>query len=123
MINIKEKSREFTTVEQYCMTASPEIISMKDVEDGCVIHVNGYLIFEDVKEDGTSVEMLSIIDPGMKAYVAQSDTFRRSFMDIRGIIGDKFPLKKISGVSKGGRPYVNCVLSIEDVQALNGTPE
>lgn len=116
MINIKEKSREFTPVEQYCMIASPEIVSMKDVEDGCVINVNGYIIFEDVKEDGTAAEMLSIIDTDMKAYVAQSDTFRRSFMDIRSIMGDKFPLKKISGVSKGGRPYVNCVLSIQDVQ-------
>lgn len=121
MINIKEMSREFTPVEQYCMTVSPEIISMKDLEDGFVIHVNGFLIFEDVKDDGTSVEMLSMIDDNMKAYVAQSDTLRRSFMDIRSIMGDQFPLKKISGVSKGGRPYVNCVLSIEDAQALNGT--
>ena len=62
MINIKEMSREFNEVEQYLMTIAPSIVSMKDVEDGEHITVDGVLMFEDVKEDsGEVVEIMSII--------------------------------------------------------------
>lgn len=33
MIKIKETSKEFTPVEKYLMTISPDITSMKDVDD------------------------------------------------------------------------------------------
>ena len=48
MINIKNMSRDFTEVEQYLMTISPAIVSMKDVEDGTSITVAGILNFEDI---------------------------------------------------------------------------
>lgn len=50
MITIKATSREFTPVEKYLMTTSPDITSMKDVADGEKIKVDGYLTFDDVKE-------------------------------------------------------------------------
>lgn len=64
MIKIKEMSREFNEVEQYLMTIAPSIVSVKDVEDGEHITVDGILMFEDVKEDsGEVVEVMSIITP------------------------------------------------------------
>lgn len=68
MITIKATSREFTPVEKYLMTTSPDITSMKDVADGEKIKVDGYLTFDDVKEKtGEVVEVLSIITPEKKS--------------------------------------------------------
>ena len=52
MINIKSMTKEFNEVEQYLMTIAPSVISMKDIEDGTHITVDGVLYFDDVKEIG-----------------------------------------------------------------------
>ena len=49
MVEIKTVSREFTEVEQYLMTIAPSIQSVKDVEDGTHITVDGVLEFTDIK--------------------------------------------------------------------------
>ena len=113
MIEIKETSRELTKVEKYLMTQSPEIQSLKDVEDGSVINVTAFCRFEDIKEDsGEAVDLLAILDDSDNSYVTQSATFIRSFMDIVKLFeaGEIIPVKKISATAKNGRPYVNCVL-------------
>ena len=51
MINILETSREFNEVETYLLTISPNIKSCKDADDGEKITIDGFLIFEDVKDD------------------------------------------------------------------------
>ena len=58
MINIVEMSKEFNEVEQYLMTISPNIKSTKDADDGEKITVDGYIIFNDVKDEGTPIEMM-----------------------------------------------------------------
>lgn len=115
MINIKEMSREFNEVEKYLMTISPSIVSMKDVEDGEHITVDGFLIFEDVKEDtGEVIEVMAIITPENQAYCCQSATFKRSINDISNIMkGKPFTVIKTSGKTKSNRDYINCVLDIE----------
>ena len=115
MINIKETSREFDEVEQYLMTISPAIISMKDVEDGTSIAVDGTLLFEDEKEDKT-VEILSIITPDKQVYSCQSATFKRSLGDIVRIMNGKpFSVLKMSGTTKAGRPYIDCQLDLTSI--------
>lgn len=117
MINIKEKSREFNEVEQYLMTIAPSIMSMKDVEDGEHITVDGILLFEDVKEDSEEVvEVMSIITPEKKVYSCQSATFKRSINDISDIMkGKSFTVIKTSGKTKNNRDYINCELDIESL--------
>lgn len=117
MINIKEMSREFNEVEQYLMTISPSINSLKDVEDGEHITVDGILVFEDVKEvTGETVTIMSIITPDKKVYSCQSDTFKRSINDIANIMKDKtFTVIKTSGKTKNNRDYINCVLDVESI--------
>lgn len=117
MITIKETSRDFNEVEQYLMTLSSDITSMKDVEDGTSIEVAGTLIFTDLKETGTDagkeVEILSIITPDNKVYSCQSATFKRSITDISKIMhGNGFSIIKKSGTTKAGRPYIDCALDI-----------
>ena len=120
MVTNKEMSRDFNEVEQYLMTLSSDITSMKDVPDGTSIEVAGTLLFTDVKESGSDagkeVEILSIITPDNKVYSCQSATFKRSLNDISKIMhGQPFSIIKKSGKTKSDRPYIDCAL---DVQAL-----
>lgn len=117
MITIKETSRDFTEVEQYLMTIAPSIVSMKEVEDGTKINVDGFLTFEDVKEKtGEVVEVLSIITPEKEVYSCQSATFKRSVKDIAKIMKGAFTIIKQSGKTKAGRDYINCILDIESIR-------
>lgn len=116
MITITKTSRDFTEVEQYLMTISPSIISLKDVEDNTKIEVGGTLEFTDEKENGDTTEIMSIITPGNKVYSCQSVTFQRSVHDIQRIMKDKtFTLIKVSGTTKAGRPYINAILDVESL--------
>lgn len=114
MITIKNETRNFTKVEQYLMTKAPTIKTVKTLDDGDVINVAGYIEFVDVKEDGTTSEIMSIITSDNMVYSTQSVTFKRSIKDIETVMeGFPFPVKKISGQSKAGRKYVDCVLDID----------
>lgn len=113
-IEIKEKSRDFDKVEIYLMTSAPDIPSIKDIEDGTKIDVDGYIIFNDIKvrdgEEETST-ILSIITPNKEVYSCQSKTFRESFIQIYELMdGEPFAVKKISGKTKNNRDYINCTL-------------
>ena len=116
-ITINTQSKDFTEVEQYLMTIAPSIVSMKDVDDGEHITVDGVLIFEDVKEDsGDIVEVMSIITPGKQVYSCQSATFKRSINDISSIMkGKPFTVIKTSGKTKSKRDYINCVLDVDSL--------
>lgn len=116
MITIKNETRNFTKVEQYLMTKAPTIKTVKTLDDGDVINVAGYIEFVDVKEDGTTSELMSIITPDNMVYSTQSVTFKRSIKDIETVMqGFPFPVKKISGQSNAGRKYVDCVLDIDSL--------
>lgn len=116
MVEIKEMSREFTKVEKYLMTTAPDIEPLKNIEDGESIPIDGYLIFDDVKDDGEIQEIVSIITPDKKVYSGQSATFRKSLKDIDNVMeGEKFSIIKISGKTKAGRDYINCTLDVSNL--------
>lgn len=117
MVEIKTVSREFTEVEQYLMTIAPSIQSVKDVEDGTHITVDGVLEFADIKENtGEAVDVMSIITPDKHVYSCQSATFKRSIHDISNIMkGKQFTVIKTSGKTKAGRDFINCVLDTESL--------
>lgn len=118
MITIKATSRDFTPVEKYLMTSSPNITSMKNVVDGEKIVVDGFLTFDDLKEKtGEIVEVLSVITPEKKVYSCQSATFKRSISDIHDVVETTpFTVIKISGKTKAGRDFINCVLDVESIR-------
>lgn len=116
-ITINTQSRDFTEVEQYLMTLDRGIKSLKDVEDNTSIAVAGYLTFTDEKENGDSVDILSIITPDNEVFSCQSATFKRSFDNIAIIMhGKQFSVIKISGTTKNGRPYIDCALDVKSVK-------
>lgn len=116
MIKIINTSREFDSVEKYLMTVSPAIVSIKDVEDGTKIKVSGVMVFLDEKENGDAIEIMSIITPDKKVYACQSKTFKGSMIDILDLLEDRsFSIVKISGKTKAGRDFINCILDVETV--------
>lgn len=115
MITIKNTTKEFTPVEKYLLTVAPTIKTVKTLHDGDVINVAGYLEFVDEKEDGTTTELMSIITTDNTVYSTQSVTFKRSIKDIEAVMQFPFPVKKISGQSKAGRNFVDCVLDIDSL--------
>lgn len=116
-ITINTQSKDFTEVEQYLMTLDRNIKSLKDVDDNTSISVAGYLTFTDEKENGDSVDILSIITPDNEVFSCQSATFKRGFDNIVNIMHDKsFSVIKLSGVTKAGRPYIDCALDVKSVK-------
>ena len=115
-VKINSTSRELTKIERYRLTLSPEIKTVQDLADGTVINVKAFCDFDDIDEDtGEVAHLLGILDNDDNSYVTQSATFKRSFSDIADIFADdgesSFAIKKISGTTNAGRPYVNCVLA------------
>lgn len=116
MVEIKEMSREFTKIEKYLMIAAPDIKSLKNITDGESIPVDGYLIYNNIKDNGDAQDIVSIITPDKKVYSGQSATFRQSLKDIESVMdGEKFSIIKISGKTKAGRDYINCILDVSNV--------
>ena len=117
-IRIKGASREFNKIEKYLMTLAPDIKALKDIPDGTSVPVDGFLTFEDIDEEsGKSNDILSIITPDKLVYSGQSTTFARSLKDIDFVMDEqKYSIKKISGKTKAGREYINCVLDVESVE-------
>lgn len=117
MITITNTSKEYSPVERYLMTVAPNIKTAKTLVDGDVINVAGYLEFVDEKEDGSTAELMSIITTDNEVYSTQSATFKRSIKDIETAMQGcfPFPVMKISGESKAGRKFVDCVLDIESL--------
>lgn len=116
-IIINTQSKDFTEVEQYLMTLDRGIKSLKDVKDNTSIPVAGYLTFTDEKENGDSVDILSIITPDNEVFSCQSVTFKRSFDNITNIMHDKqFSIIKVGGTTKNGRPYIDCALDVKSVK-------
>ena len=114
-MKITFESREFTPTEKYLMTKSPSIISVKNVEDGTILEVKGYLQYEDEDQNGKTSYMTSLIgisNGEQVVWSTQSKTFVVNFVDISEIFDNSdFTIKKISGTTKAGRPYVNCDLA------------
>lgn len=114
-IVINSQSKELTKVERYRLTLSPEIKTIQNLADDTKISVKAYATFDDIDEaTGEVAHLLGILDEDGNSFVTQSATFKRSFMDIADIFADDdepFSIRKISGTTNAGRPYVNCVLA------------
>lgn len=113
-INSIEKSREFNPIEMYQLTKSPDMKMMFSLDDGTCLMVKDYLLYEDINEETEEVtKLLTLMDEDGEIYAVQSSTFIASFQDITNFFDSPYPIKKISGKSKGGRNYINCTLDTE----------
>lgn len=111
-MRIISSSRELTAIEKYCMTSDPEIVSLKDVEDGQILDIVATCVFEDEKEDGTVIITTLMCEDG-KVYSTQSVTFIREYEKILEIVGNDQPVSVIKrkGTSKSGRDFIYCTMN------------
>ena len=116
-MKIINTSRDFTKVETYLMTQDNDMKSVKSLPDGAELNVTGWMYYIDTNAKGEESELLSVIGTNAQGetevWTCQSATFKRSFDDIYGIFGDEeFIIKKMSGVTKANKDYVNCCLKV-----------
>lgn len=118
-MQILKESREFTKIDKYRLTVAPDRMSYKDLEDGEILHVHGYIAFVDTNAKDEETEILSLdCDEGV--VITSSDIVKRSISDIESVIeSDEFPIKKISGIAKSGRKYQDCVLAVEELTDMS----
>lgn len=117
MVEIIKESREFSDVERYLMTIAPNMGQMKNVADGEKITVDGFIVFNDIKDNGESTEVMSIITPDKRVFACQSNTFKRSIYDLFNLFkGKAVTIIKMSGKTKAGRDFINCCLDIDSVE-------
>lgn len=121
-MQILKESREFSKIDKYRLTVAPDRRSYKDLEDGEILHVHGYIAFVDTNSKDEETEILSLdCDEGV--VITSSDIVKRSVSDIAEVMeGDEFPVRKISGISKAGRKYQDCVLAVEEL-SVEGSAE
>ena len=113
MVKITNKSQEFSNLEVYNMTKSHKLNTLKNLENGAKLEVEGFMEWEDTNEEtGEATELMSLITTDGETYVTQSDTFKRDFFDIVEIFEHKFPIMIEHGVgkSKAGREYHFCAV-------------
>lgn len=113
MVKITNKSQEFSNLEVYNMTKSHKLNTLKNLENGAKLEVEGFLEWEDTNEEtGEATELMSLITTDGETYVTQSGTFKRDFFDIVEIFDHKFPITIEHGVgkSKAGREYHFCAV-------------
>lgn len=109
---IKKSSDELTIKQMYDLTKSPEIQKLSD-NDGALVQVDAWALYNDTDKDGNTREILSILDNEVGAVATNSATFIRDFMEITEMCADCCVevqhVKISSGTSKAGRKFYTCV--------------
>lgn len=96
----------------YIMTKNPDMTSIKDVPDDTELTITHVCTFEDTNKDGEMIEIQTYLADDGKVYATQSNTFKKYFEDIVSIFdGEVVTIKKESGTTNAGRPFVYCVLA------------
>ena len=105
------KGEPLTKKEIYYATQGKENVQINSLPDGHIITPVGYVEFVDTNNNGDEKEVFSIVDKDGTVYSTISNTFKDSFITIKELMDpDPFQIKKLSGTSKNGRPYVDCEL-------------
>lgn len=106
---------------EYGLIESPAIVSLKNVENKCLICVGSWVKYRTVNNSGDEITCISVQDANTgETYSGQSATFRESFDDIvdrvsdMGGSTDMFFIEVIHRTSKAGRDYLICALVSPD---------
>lgn len=109
---IKKSSDELTMKQLYDLTKSPEIQRVSDNE-GALVQVDAWALYNDTDKDGNTREILSILDNEVGAVATNSATFIRDFIEVTEMCMDcgveVQHIKISSGTSKAGRKFYTCV--------------
>ena len=93
----------------YQMTKGATIQRMQDAT-GKDLVISDYVHYVDEKDDGSSVDILSILTEEGEIYATNSKTVTNSFFEIEEIAGNikGETIEIVSGTTKAGRTYYDC---------------
>lgn len=118
---IIKSSGNFDTYSEYELIESPAIVSLKTVENKCLICVGAWVKYLTVDKSGNEITCVSVQDANTgEVFSGQSTTFRESFEDIVDRVSDMeevpdmFFIELLHRTSKSGRDYLNCALVSPD---------
>ena len=118
---IIESSSTLDTYTEYDLIESPAIVSLKNVENKCLICVGAWVEYMTVDNNGNTITCISLQDENTgEVFSGQSATFRESFDDIVDRISDMeevpemFFIEVLHRTSKSGRDYLICALVSPD---------
>lgn len=118
---IIKSSGNFDTYSEYELIESPAIVSLKNVENKCLICVGAWVKYLTVDNSGNEITCISVQDANTgEVFSGQSATFRESFEDIVDRVSDMeevpdmFFIELLHQTSKSGRDYLNCALVSPD---------
>ena len=113
-MKVIESSENLNPKAIYNLTKSPKTRKISEAV-GQVLTVDKWVIYEDAdKKTGEARELLAI-DTGAEVFATNSPTFIESFRSGRELFvqygADVKTIEVISGTSKNGRNYMDCVVS------------
>lgn len=111
---VKTIPANLTKKEIYQLTRSPKAQKISDA-DGSVLDVKASCLYEDTDETTGEVRtILSFLTDDGEIFGTNSPTFQRDYADMCEIFGEEpFPVEVVSGISKAGRTFYNCVYAGE----------
>lgn len=118
---IIKSSGNFDIYSEYELIESPAIVSLKNLENKCLICVGAWVKYLTVDNSGNEITCVSVQDANTgEVFSGQSVTFRDSFEDITERISgmeevpDMFFIEVLHRTSKSGRDYLICALVSPD---------
>lgn len=106
-MTINRESSEISKKERYLLANDPRIQKMSSAPE--VLGVSAYLMFDDVRADGTINKITSIMDETGAIYASNSVTFYSAFETIVECFGDDFNhIRILHGKTKSGRDFLTC---------------
>lgn len=111
-MKVTYKSHEFSPIEIYLMTKSPDVRILKDCKDE-LIDIKGFMMYEDEKQDGSTVQLTSLLTTDNQAIAFQSPNATRNLMDLTEIMEFPIPVHVREGESKSGRKFLELILDVE----------
>lgn len=100
-----------TTAEKYGAMRNAST-SMQEVEDGQVLHVDAWMLYEDADRETGELKTLLVIKSDGKQYTTISNTFIREFTEAWEFFeaaGETVQnIAVLHGETKAGRAYVTC---------------
>ena len=107
-MKIIAQSKEFTKMELYALTESPDVRRMKDAV-GQELPLVNWLEYEQTGNDGEDRTILAIETEDHEVYATASESFIRQFHRAADVLGDEFKnIKIFEGTSKAGRQFMQC---------------
>lgn len=108
-MTIERTNKEFSKMELYRLTRSPESKPLKEAVDQ-IIELENFIIYTGTDKDGKEVELVSFEDKSGVVYTTNSGVVRKELITLLDDFGEINIIKVIKGVTKAGREFLNIVL-------------